>query len=80
MRSYGGKSQIIPMTIDMFRELIQGSKQAVNKPNSDNIREFLDKTISDIEDSSDESNWSDSMNTNVAEFMKAAIEGSSSRI
>lgn len=80
MRSYGGKSQIIPMTIDMFQELIKVSKQSKEKPSSDDIREFLDKTISDISGSSNEDNWYESIKANINDFMKITSQRTGSSI
>lgn len=69
MKNYGGKSQIVPMTIDMFEQLVESSEKAIKKPTAEDIKAFLDKSIQDIDDSKDEMSWFDSIRTNIDAFI-----------
>lgn len=42
---YGGKCNIIPMTLDTFRKMLKDAVDATSKPNANNIRKLFDASL-----------------------------------
>lgn len=73
MRNYGGKSQIIPMSLTVFEKLVERSNASTTKPNSDDLKEFLDKTLAEIETASDETKWYQAIEHRASTWLSASI-------
>ena len=68
---YGGKTKIIPLELDQFMRLVENSYNYHTHPTPDNIRQFLDEVIRQEEFAVDENDWSNKIQTCVAEWLAA---------
>ena len=70
---YGGKTQIIPLELRQFIQLVEASYNFQNnknkQPNPQDIQMFLDGIIAQIENSDDELEWKQSIQTCVEQWL-----------
>jgi hypothetical protein len=59
---YGGKSKIIPLSLDTFRVMLNNAYQAKKKPNAEDMKRFLEKASNHADTASDEAEWLSSIN------------------
>lgn len=60
---YGGKAKIIPLQLDVFRQMLQNAHHASQKPTSKDLKDFLQKAVSYVAVSQDETVWLDKVRT-----------------
>ena len=54
---YGGKSKIIPISIDTFKQMITKAYKSNTKPTAKMIRDFLQDAYCLVESCNDENQW-----------------------
>ena len=62
---YGGKTQIIPLDLSQFINLVDAAYNHPSRPNPQDVRNFLDSTIEQVELAVNESDWSNQIQTCV---------------
>ncbi len=68
---YGGKTQIIPLELELFMKMIESSYNHKNHPTPKDIKSFLDAAIGKIPDSKDENDWHDKIKQCVNSWLVA---------
>lgn len=58
---YGGKSVIVPLSLEVFRKMVEDSYKASNTPNSENVRSFFEYSRKLSSSGCSESQWFKSM-------------------
>lgn len=57
--AYGGKPKIVPLDLDMFMRLIENSYVSRSSAQPQDVQNFLQKAIDEIDYSADENDWRD---------------------
>lgn len=68
---YGGKTKIIPLELEQFMRLVENSYNYHSQPTPHNIRQFLDEVIQLEEQSSDENDWNEKIQSCVTNWLAA---------
>ena len=68
---YGGKPKIIPLALDSFMRLIENSYTSDGVPQPQDIQNFLQAAIDEIDHSTDEFDWSNRISAYVDTWMTA---------
>lgn len=63
---YGGKSRIIPLTLETFRTMLENAKRAEVKPKSSDLKQFLEKVSENADTASDETEWFNFINNQAS--------------
>ncbi len=68
---YGGKSKIIPLELEQFKQLVENSYKYKGRPNAVDVRRFLDAAIEQGEKAEDENDWKNRIRLCVTQWMAA---------
>jgi hypothetical protein len=66
---YGGEAKIIPMSLNDFCLMIEKAKIAENKPNADNIKQFVEKASSFALEAETPESWYDFISILIEEWI-----------
>ena len=66
---YGGKSTIIPLSLDIFQEMLKASHNAEYTPNSNQVRWFLEQSNKLAETCKDEKQWFEEINKSAINWL-----------
>ncbi|MCI7597441.1 MAG: AlwI family type II restriction endonuclease [Prevotella sp.] len=66
---YGGKSVIVPLSLDVFRKMMEDSYKANNKPNPSNVRSFFEYSRLLSTSGCSEHQWFENMEQKAASWL-----------
>lgn len=69
--AYGGKPKIIPLELDSFMRLIENSYTSEGIPQPQDVQKFLQTAIDEIDNSTDEIDWSNRISAYVDKWLVA---------
>lgn len=69
--AYGGKPKIIPVELDLFMRLIENSYTSKGIPKPQDVQKFLQTAIDEVENSTDEIDWSNRISAYVEKWLVA---------
>lgn len=67
---YGGKSTIIPLSLNVFRKMLEDSYKVNYIPDSHQVRRFLDHSNELAEICTDENHWFDEINKSAVNWLR----------
>lgn len=67
---YGGKSTIIPLSLNVFQKMLEDSYKAKYTPNSYQVRCFLERSNELAETSKDENQWFEEINKSAVNWLR----------
>lgn len=68
---YGGKTKIIPLELDQFMRLVENSYNYETQPTPNDVRHFLDSIIEQLKAVTDETEWSEKIQSFVDNWLAA---------
>lgn len=69
--AYGGKPKIIPLELESFMKLVENSYVCRGTPSPEDVQNFLQSAISEIDNSDDENDWRDKIMAQVDTWLAA---------
>ncbi len=67
---YGGKSTIIPLSLNVFQKMLEDSYKANYTPDSQKVRRFLEHSNELVENCTDEIHWFEEINKSAVNWLR----------
>ncbi len=70
-RYYGVKTQIVPLKLDQFMQLVEKAHNSAQRPTSADVRQFLSRAVGQVAMAADENEWSERIQDCIDSWLAA---------